>query len=267
MAWRVARSLEVLTTEVRQLHPGTTVWTLGDAAHRATASDHNPNAADVVCAGDFLPDRGLNLQWFVDRVVASRHPALKYVIYNRRIFSVARASEGWRSYSGSNPHTGHAHVSVGRGPDGRSTGPYDDTSPWGLVEEDDMDPKDRLKVPAWVMEEYPEIGGKNRGTMTAETAWTSGYGHSRLGKDRITKYGREILAGQAAILAKIGGQDVTAAVRAELDRHRAQLVAELGEDLAEAVASELQEVPAEQVEAAVARALARTRLSVGDEPA
>jgi hypothetical protein len=100
-------------------------------------------------------------------------------------------------------------------------------------EDDDVDPKDRLKVPAWVMEEYPEIGGSNRGTMTAETAWASGYGHSRLGKDRITKYGKEILAGQAAILAKLGGQDVTAAVRAELDkaaqRERAERRAELGE--------------------------------------
>src|SRR5690606_14777101 len=30
-------------------------------------------------------------------------------------------------------HTRHMHVSVGVGPDGRSTGPYDDTSPWGLT--------------------------------------------------------------------------------------------------------------------------------------
>lgn len=138
MAWRVARSLVVLTNEVHQLHPGTTVWTIGDQDHADEASDHNPNAADVVCAGDFLPDRGLNLHQFSRQVVASRHPALKYVIYNRQIWSKARASEGWRSYFGDNPHTGHAHVSVGVGPDGRSTGPYDDTSPWGLTEGDDV---------------------------------------------------------------------------------------------------------------------------------
>jgi hypothetical protein len=135
MAWRVARSLDVLTAEVRRLHPGTTVWTIGDAAHRASASDHNPNAADVVCAGDFLPDRGLDLAWFAERVRlagVAGHPAPKYVIFNRRI---ASRSQGWRwrTYTGINPHTGHGHVSVGDGPDGRSTGPYDDTSPWGLT--------------------------------------------------------------------------------------------------------------------------------------
>jgi hypothetical protein len=138
MAWRLARSLVVLRREVRTLHPGTTVWDIGDEAHRATASDHNPNAADVVCAIDVLPNAGLDLRRFADRVVASDHPALKYVIYNRRIWSVRQAAEGWRPYTGSNPHTGHVHVSVGIGPDGRSTGPYDDQSPWGLLEEDDM---------------------------------------------------------------------------------------------------------------------------------
>ena len=27
--WRLARSLEVLRAEIRALHPGTTVWTIG----------------------------------------------------------------------------------------------------------------------------------------------------------------------------------------------------------------------------------------------
>ncbi|MDG4796224.1 hypothetical protein [Micromonospora sp. WMMD1082] len=57
-------------------------------------------------------------------------------IYNRRIWSTSRASEGWRRYAGSNPHTTHVHVSVGTGPDGKSTGPYDNTSSWGVG--DDM---------------------------------------------------------------------------------------------------------------------------------
>lgn len=134
MAWRVARSLGVLTAEVRQLHPGTTVWTIGDAAHRATASDHNPNAADVVCGADFLANAGLNLATFAEHIRRSSHPAHKYVIFNRRIASRGGA---WRTYHGSNPHTGHVHVSVGVGQDGKSIGPYDDTSPWGLASEED----------------------------------------------------------------------------------------------------------------------------------
>lgn len=142
MAWRLAGSLVVLRDEARARWPGTTVWTIGDADHQDEASDHNPNAAGVVCAGDFLPDGGMDLAWFAERVVRSGHPALKYVIYNRRVWSRARAGEGWRPYRGDNPHADHVHVSVGTGPDGQSTGPYDDTSRWGLAEEDDVTPQD-----------------------------------------------------------------------------------------------------------------------------
>lgn len=67
------------------------------------------------------------------QIVTTLPPALKYVIWNKQIWSRARASEGWRRYTGSNPHTQHMHVSVGRGPDGQSTGPYDDNSAWGVL--------------------------------------------------------------------------------------------------------------------------------------
>src|SRR5690606_33697874 len=129
-SWRLARSLEVLRDEIRALHPGTTVWTIGDEAHLATWSDHNPNAAGVVCAIDVLADGGLDLGWFAEQVRTSGHPAFKYVIFNRRI---ASKGGGWRPYHGRNPHTSHVHVSVGVGQDGRSTGPYDNTSPWGVA--------------------------------------------------------------------------------------------------------------------------------------
>lgn len=132
-SWRLARSLEVLRSEIRSLHPGTTVWTIGDAAHRASASDHNPTSSGVVCAIDVLGDKGLDLRAFANHIKKTNHKAVKYVIFDRRIWSKARNSEGWRYYGGSNPHTTHVHVSVGVGPDGRSTGPYDDTSPWGVA--------------------------------------------------------------------------------------------------------------------------------------
>lgn len=135
-------------------------------------------------------------------------------------------------------------------------------------EEDDVELTDKIKVPEWVLDAYPGTGGGDK-AATVATYLASGYGHSRIGKDRITKYGKEILAGQAAILAAVTGQDQTAAIRAELNRHRAELVAELGEDLAAAVSAELAEsvadLPAETVEAAVGRALARTRLAVDSE--
>lgn len=36
---------------------------------------------------------------------------ITYVIWYRHIWSVARASEGWRPYVGVSPHTNHVHVS------------------------------------------------------------------------------------------------------------------------------------------------------------
>ncbi|MFG1605026.1 FG-GAP repeat domain-containing protein, partial [Actinoplanes sp. NPDC049265] len=43
----------------------------------------------------------------------ARRMGIMYIIWNRRIWSSARASEGWRTYSGSNPHTDHVHFSFG----------------------------------------------------------------------------------------------------------------------------------------------------------
>jgi peptidoglycan hydrolase-like protein with peptidoglycan-binding domain len=122
----------VLRTEILARYPGTTVWTIGDQAHASGYSDHNPNGADVVCAIDVKGDRGMSLQTFVDHLVARPHPNLRYVIYNRRI---CQRSNGWtwKAYYGVNAHKDHAHVSVGNGPDGRSTTGYDNTSPWGIA--------------------------------------------------------------------------------------------------------------------------------------
>lgn len=49
-----------------------------------------------------------------------------YIIWWRKIWNVERASEGWRSYSGANPHTDHVHISFRKlgdeVPGGGSTG-------------------------------------------------------------------------------------------------------------------------------------------------
>lgn len=143
--WRAARSLDVLLDEINAIAPGRSKvsdGTIGDARHAASDSDHNPNDADVVTARDFThdPATGADMHRISRRIVAVAPPALKYLIWNRQIWSRARADEGWRPYRGSNPHTRHMHVSVGRGPDGHSTGPYDDTSTWGLRAGTGIDP-------------------------------------------------------------------------------------------------------------------------------
>jgi len=139
MAWRLAKSLNVLRSEVNAVAPGRSTvsdGTIGDDAHQGTASDHNPNGAGVVCAIDFThdPDSGADMHQFAEHLKRRNHAAVKYVIWNRRIWSKAKNSQGWRSYTGSNPHTAHMHVSVGVGPDGQSTGTYDNTTPWGIEE-------------------------------------------------------------------------------------------------------------------------------------
>jgi hypothetical protein len=139
MAWRLAKSLIVLRDEVNLVAPGRSTasdGTIGDEAHQGTPSDHNPNGADVVCAMDIThdPGSGADMHQFAEHIKRENGRAVKYVIWNRRIWSKTRNGEGWRSYGGSNPHTKHMHVSVGEGPDGQSTGPYDHTGSWELAD-------------------------------------------------------------------------------------------------------------------------------------
>lgn len=141
MGWRVAKSLEVLLAEINAAAPKRSKasdGSIGDAPHQSSSSDHNPNDADVVCARDFThdPGGGADMHRFAEHLRKRNHPAVKYVIWNRRIWSKSRNSEGWRSYSGSNPHNKHMHVSVGRGSDGSSIGPYDNTESWGVADVD-----------------------------------------------------------------------------------------------------------------------------------
>jgi len=137
MSWRLAKSLETLRNQVNAAYPNrnkASDGTIGDAAHQAVASDHNPNAQGVVTALDIThsPETGFDVHALADRLLANRHPNLKYLISNRRI---AGDWTGWRwvPYSGtSDPHTNHAHISVGRGNDGQSQPPYDDTNEWAV---------------------------------------------------------------------------------------------------------------------------------------
>lgn len=133
---RLANSLVKLRDQVNAAYPNRSKasdgW-IGDAAHAASASDHNPNGAGVVCALDITnsPQTGLDIHALADRLRVNRHPNLKYIISNRRICG-AWTGWNWWPYNGSNPHSAHAHFSVGQGNDGQSQQPYDDTSNWNI---------------------------------------------------------------------------------------------------------------------------------------
>ncbi len=147
MAWRVADSLNVLLGQLNAAAPGRSKvsdGSIGDAAHRSRTSDHNPWIQDggvgVVSARDFThdPGAGADMASFTEGLRLSRDRRIKYVIHDRRIFAGDSGISPWvwRPYSGSNPHTVHAHVSV-RSQDYL----YDDTSAWSVLpatEDEDM---------------------------------------------------------------------------------------------------------------------------------
>jgi hypothetical protein len=157
--WRVAKSLLKLRDQWQAAHPGAAnPGFIGDADHASRESDHNPwvddpaSSLNVVTAGDFYhqPALGADAYALADRLKAAKDPRVKYVISRRRIWSLARDSEGWRPYNGSNPHTGHTHVSVSS-----TKSRYDDTRPWNIGatqpdEEDEMTPAQMAELKRYV---------------------------------------------------------------------------------------------------------------------
>jgi hypothetical protein len=118
MTWHVARSLNVLLEQVNERYPNRSKvsdGSIGDAAHASRDSDHNPWYNNTVTARDFThdPDGGLPCGWLADVLVRHNDPRIKYIIWNRRIWT---PGVGWRDYTGSNPHTKHLHLSVDASP-------------------------------------------------------------------------------------------------------------------------------------------------------
>lgn len=131
---RNARSIQRLKDEIQASYPGTTIWIVGDEAHQNTWSDHNPNeCCDVYCALDVKGNAGLSLPKFVQHLITNPHPNLRYVIFNHKIYHRSNGFEP-EDYHGKSGHEEHAHVSVGNGPDGRSTTNYDNgTTSWRIA--------------------------------------------------------------------------------------------------------------------------------------
>jgi peptidoglycan hydrolase-like protein with peptidoglycan-binding domain len=131
---RRAKATETLLNQVNESCParnkGSDGW-IGDAAHAASKSDHNPNSAGVVQAQDIThdPKGGFDSYKFAEFLRTHKDKRIKYVISNRKIFSGNAGPQpwAWRSYSGKNPHDAHVHVSVAD-----SAALYDDKSEWDI---------------------------------------------------------------------------------------------------------------------------------------
>lgn len=118
MAWRLARGLEKLRSQVNAKWPGRSKesdGSVGDVSHSARASDHNPSNG-IVHAIDIThdPKGGFDSYAFADMLLAKQDKRLKYVISNRRIGSgpAGPAPGVWRKYTGANPHDHHCHISI-----------------------------------------------------------------------------------------------------------------------------------------------------------
>lgn len=108
---------------------------LGDQAHRQRKSWHNPvdkngnfKNGGVVCAFDLThdPANGCDAHALVRAAVERGDQRISEAISQGRIWTRARASEGWREYDGENRHDHHAHVTV-------AWEHRTDTSPWWVT--------------------------------------------------------------------------------------------------------------------------------------
>jgi len=135
---------------------------IGDEAHQATDSDHNPDSDGSVDAWDMDVDlRSGDDPAAIEslKAVFQRHPASRYWIHNRWI---AHRSTGWKRqpYRGSNPHDKHVHWNSDQANETNN-------SPWILGEHmavtttemdgvadmvwyRDTDPDAEVNEPAWV---------------------------------------------------------------------------------------------------------------------
>lgn len=106
----LAPSLARLRTSINTRWPGrdksSDGW-IGDRAHQARRSDHNPAASGVVRALDIDKD-GVHIPTVLAAMFL--HPAIRYVIHDRKIFHADNDFKPKR-YTGSNPHTAHIHAS------------------------------------------------------------------------------------------------------------------------------------------------------------
>lgn len=138
MTWRLANALVALRNGVNARWPRRdkrSDGTIGDAAHAARASDHNPwvivGGLGVVRAIDIDVD-GIDAAWLAEqlrKLGAAGDRRLRdggYLILNGRI---TRADfSGWVVYTGTNRHTAHLHVSFSRTAAG-----FDDGRPWSFL--------------------------------------------------------------------------------------------------------------------------------------
>ena len=131
MAWVLTKQLQAFRDQMDATFPNRdrkSDGVIGDAAHQAEKSGHNPDrtanaeykdgdSKNEVRAIDIDSDTGnpdVSMEGIVQHLVrlarAGKLSFIRYLIFNRRIWA---ASSGWaqRAYTGPSPHTEHLHMS------------------------------------------------------------------------------------------------------------------------------------------------------------
>lgn len=186
-AWRVVPALLRLRDEFDQLAPDRdrgADGTIGDTAHKARSSDHNPDdtagsatphtdtdtiaevhALDVDSSGPW--PAGMTMPKAVAVVVARMNamdtPApVSYVIWDHHIYESPDWAE--RPYDGTDPHTGHAHFGARYGSGAGASNPENYDGSFGLLEaftvaHDPLDTADCTKL--WGTDIIPNPDQRN----------------------------------------------------------------------------------------------------------
>lgn len=126
--WKLAPSLIAAEAEADRIAPRrrrTSDGSIGDRAHQARKSDHNPSGGWVHAIDlSHDPKNGFDAHAYARNIAARKDPRVEYIISNKMIASRSRGYR-WVKYTGANGHTIHIHISLRHTPQARN-----DTSSW-----------------------------------------------------------------------------------------------------------------------------------------
>ena len=123
---KLSKAAEQLRSEINTKYPNrdkrSDGW-IGDTAHNARKSDHNPDKNGWVRAIDIDSDlvKGSSKEsWLlaeqIKTIALKGDKRISYVIHQHRITS-PRQNWAWRVYKGANPHVSHIHISFDKSGD------------------------------------------------------------------------------------------------------------------------------------------------------
>lgn len=121
--WKVCEPVKAIGQQVEAAWPERQPadGTLAGGSHaKWPASDHGKDPNGIVRAIDIGQHDDAELDDFCEQLRLARDPRLRYLINDRKMFSSyprhGYPAWTWRPYTGTNPHSGHAHLSMERDP-------------------------------------------------------------------------------------------------------------------------------------------------------